>query len=106
MALVIADLNAGRPIATTGGVVEKLVSVTGDSAYTTGGTAVTAAQFGLSSILEISDAISGGKILHYDPVNAKIQTLVCGASTAAMAEVANASDQSAVIGRMRVTGAA
>lgn len=107
MAIVVKELagTGGRSVELVGGLKEKLFTVTGDSAYATGGYPVTPAMFGLTSIIAVTDAISGGKVLHHDPVNAKIQVLVCGAATAVLQEVANASDQSLVTAPMRVIGA-
>jgi hypothetical protein len=98
MAFKIEDMLGGAVIPTAGGGKVKVCKLTADNAYATGGYAVTAAQFGLTAITAISDALVVGKFLHYDPATAKVQVLVCGASGAAAAEAANASDQSLVAG--------
>lgn len=105
MAMKVADVLGGRVIPSTGGAVEKVVSIACDNAYATGGYALTPAQCGLSTISQISDAIQGGKIVHYDPATAKVLVYVCGASGAVLSEAANASDQSGITdARVRVVG--
>lgn len=103
MALVIADLAGGREIPRAGGYKSRLFEITGDSAYSAGGTAVTPANFGLTSIIAISGQVSAGRILSYDAVNAKLMTFRGAAAASALAEDTTA-DQSASKFRVEVIG--
>lgn len=80
------------------------------SSYTTGGDAVTPAQFGLSAIHSITDlfttttANSTGFIAEYDKLNAKLKLLWGNAGSASILPDVTTSDQSAVTRRVLVIG--
>ena len=103
MALVIADLAGGKEIPLAGGLKGRLFEITGDGAYAAGGTAVTAATFGLTSIIEISGQCSGGRICSYDAANGKLMTFRGAGAGSALAEDTTA-DQSASKFRVLVIG--
>ena len=99
MALSIGDVAGGAVIATTGGIKERLFTITGDTSYPANGYAVTPANFGLTTIHSITDAISGGKVTHYNPTSEKVEILECGGASAALVDNndANVSAISAVV---------
>jgi hypothetical protein len=82
----------------------RVVDITLDNSYPTGGEAITAAQLQLSTIdflgAEIKAPVAGDKFVSFDPANSKIVVQVM--STAA--EAANASDQSTVTVRVLAFG--
>lgn len=103
MAVVIADLAGGKELPLAGGLKGRLFEITGDAAYAAGGTAVTAANFGLTSIISISGQTSGGRMLSFDATNSKLMTFRGAAAASALAEDTTA-DQSASKFRVLVIG--
>lgn len=59
-----------------GNMIGKVVDVTFDNSYPTGGEAVTAANFGLAGIVHIPDCLgivtTSAYAIHYDATNAKL----------------------------------
>lgn len=109
MAVAVADIaGADTPIAGgTAGLRMKVKTVTFDSSYPTGGEALTAADFGLSSIVWAHASNASGYVFSYDYTNSKLLAYRGdndNAADAPMIEVANAVNLSAVATRVTVIG--
>lgn len=103
MALVITDIGGGREMPTGAGTKAKLFKITGDGAYSAGGTAITAAQFGFTNLYAISDAISAGRISSWNQSTGKLQTFRGNTAANPLAEDTTA-DQSASIFYVKAIG--
>tara|TARA_R110000824_G_scaffold224120_1_gene411804 strand:- start:193 stop:525 length:333 start_codon:yes stop_codon:yes gene_type:complete len=78
-----------------------------DDSYPTGGEAVSAGTLGFKDIhMVVCDAESSGYVAQYDYTNEKIEVYEAGADAAALDEVANTTDLSALYIRVLVYGTA
>ena len=78
-----------------------------DDSYPTGGEAVSAGDLGFTAIhMVICDTESSGYVAQYDYSNEKIEVYEAGADAAALDEVANTTDLSAVYIRVLAYGLA
>lgn len=107
MAVTVATLASVKR-EFTGSYIETVRTVTFDSSYPTGGEAVTAAQFGLSSIKKVVDAriISGfsAAFAHVDVLPQTGGGALLRLRAAAGTEVPNATDASTLVTRITVKG--
>lgn len=93
-----------------GNRTQKVVDVTFDNSYPTGGEAVTAANFGLRKIDNIicNPALSSDKttavMVGFDATNSKLVTYESGASGAVMPEKGNTESLASYVARVVVTG--
>lgn len=86
---------------------ERIIDVTFDSSYPTGGYPLTVANtFLRNAIYDVRDGVSsGGHVVRYNPTTGKLQLYVGGAAASTpLAELANATNVSTVTARLRVTG--
>lgn len=92
----------------TGSYIETVRTVTFDSTYPTGGEAITAAQFGLSTIQKVVGVtfVSGfaSGFAHIDPLIQTDGSLLVRLRAAAGTEVANDADAHTVVCRITVKG--
>ena len=78
-----------------------------DDSYPTGGESVTAGDLGFTAIhMVVCDTESSGYVAQYDYSNEKIEIYEAGADAAALDEVANTTDLSAVYVRVLAYGLA
>ena len=76
-----------------------------DSSYPTNGESLTATDLGLESIhIVIIDTESSGYLAQYDYTNSKVEVYEAGADAAALDEVANTTDLSALYIRVLALG--
>ena len=101
MAATFRWVNADSPHVLTMRVME----VTGDSSYPTGGYSMTPANVGLSRILYVDLASAGGYLLEYDYTNQKVKFYRETGAAGTMSEVPNTTNVSAAVGRLLVIGA-
>jgi hypothetical protein len=102
-----AATNAQRPKNVLGDLAAVFRTVTFDSSYPTGGEAITAADFGLQTIVWVSvNALSdvATKHVRWDPTAGTLMILIEDGTSGISAEAANASDQSAVDAQVLVLG--
>lgn len=84
--------------------VFRMVAITFDASYATGGEALTADDLGLSSIDFVSVEPASGYLFEYDYTNAKVLAYRCAAAAGAHTQVPNATNLSAVSTRALVVG--
>lgn len=86
--------------------VAKIVTVTMDSSYATGGEAVTAADCGLSRIVQFALEPNAGYVPEYDHANSKVKAFWVDTTVdgAAMAEVVATTNLATVVFRGKVVG--
>ena len=78
-----------------------------DDSYPTGGESVSAGDLGFTAIhMVVCDTESSGYVAQYDYTNGKIEIYEAGADAAALDEVANTTDLSAVYVRVLAYGLA
>ena len=76
-----------------------------DSSYETNGESLTATQLGLESIhMVIIETESSGYVAQYDYTNSKVEVYEAGGDDAALDEVANTTDLSALYARVLAFG--
>ena len=105
MAVTGATVAVVQELGPDGPNVAKIVTVTMDNSYATGGESVTAANLGLSRVVQFSLEPNAGYVPEYDHANSKVKAYWTGAATSAvLAEVTAATDLSAVVFRGKVVG--
>lgn len=90
-----------------GNVVAFACKVTFDNSYPTGGEAIAASDFGLSTIAFVAVNAQSGvvtKFVRWDSANSKLLIYIEDGTSGISAEAANASDQSAVTVDLLVIG--
>lgn len=103
MALLVQDVDkVATPL--TGGQRARLVKITFDASYPTGGEALTAADCGLTTIDEFLAHAAGGRVFEYDYTNAKLLAYQSAGSAAALAQVPDTTDLALVVTRALVIG--
>lgn len=103
MALTVAFIKSGK---TTGGM-ERIVNVTFDDSYPTGGESLTARNCGLNVIEWVQANPVGGYIFEYDYTNKKLKAYMCDYSVSVdgpMIEVANEANLSTITARLLIKG--
>lgn len=98
----------GQGIGQAGGKkpVFKVIEITFDASYPTGGESLTAADCGLSSIIAMQAHVAAGFVFEYDLTNSKLIAFWVDTTTdgAAMAQVANTTNMATVVTRALVWG--
>jgi|TARA_B100001964_G_scaffold238822_1_gene305020 hypothetical protein len=106
MALTVATPE-GAPTETgvPGNMKFRIVKITFDSSYASGGEALTATTLGFGTVaLVIAQAEDSGYVAQYDYTNSKLALYEAGADSAALDEVTATTDVSAVVVRCLVMG--
>lgn len=99
MAVTVAEVERRQSL---GNYLEKIVDITFDASYVTNGEPLAAADLGLATILSVLAPVVQGAVVRlvaYDIANSKLLAYAPGG-----AEVANATDLSAVVVRLVVRG--
>ena len=104
MALTVIDKDAKPPFTLVGGLKGRVVEITFDSSYATGGEALTAADCGMSSIVQLLAHENSGRVFEYDYANSKLKAYQDAGAAAALAEVPNATNLATVVTRALVIG--
>lgn len=100
MAVVVGKNTTQTLSFVAGDRVLMIVDVTGDTSYPTGGSALTASQFGLDELQHIEGAEpTGGTLIAFDAANVKLK-----AFSAVGTEVVNTTNLSAKVFRCLVVG--
>lgn len=103
MGLTVADVERRQSVGT---YYEKIVDITFDTSYPTGGEALVPADVGFDSILQVSVDPTAGFVFTYDYVAETLQAFWVDTTVdgAAMAEVPDTHNLSAVTARAVVRG--
>jgi hypothetical protein len=112
MALTLAEVSPLPPTKKIEGGYDqgwnfKVVTITFDSSYPTGGELLAAADVGLTSIAFVDAECADGFALEYDYTNSKLKAFTNdndAVADGAMIEVANATDLSAIDARVLIVG--
>lgn len=108
MAITITTPSGATEGATIGGASKFTIKrIQLDDSYPTGGESLTAANLGMTALhIVICDTESSGYVAQYDYTNSKIEVYEAGADAAALDEVADTTDLSAVYVRVLAYGLA
>lgn len=101
-----ASVSVVQELGPEGPNVAKIVTVTMDSSYPTGGESVTAANLGLSRIVQFSLEPNAGYVPEYNHANSKVKVFWVDTTVdgAALAEVADTTNIATVVFRGKVVG--
>tara|TARA_R100000988_G_C3948660_1_gene139923 strand:- start:62 stop:373 length:312 start_codon:yes stop_codon:yes gene_type:complete len=100
MALTVEQLGRTN---VTGNRLTVALKITFDSSYPTGGEALDLTAY-VSNIETVGIEVSGGYVFQYDRSNKKVLAYEAGADSAALDEVANATNLSSTVTYVTVTG--